>query len=218
MRRMLTFALTAFSAIFSVMDPFGVVPVYLATTASETPASKHRTARRACVTAIAALVLFALTGSSVLAFFGISLGAFRIAGGLLLFLTSLDMLRAEPVRQRTSPEEEAEGVERLDVSIFPLAFPMLAGPGSIATVLLLMSRATSFGHKAIVLACVGLTGLLTFGVLLGGAWAERRLGKTGLHVLNRVMGLLLAGIAVQFILDGLHDVLPDVLPGGARPG
>ena len=202
---MLTFALTSFSAVFSVMDPFSVVPVYLMVTAQDSPAHRRSTALRACLVSVAALLLFAVVGSAILHFFAISLGAFRIAGGVLLFLAALDMLRAVPSRQRTSPEEEAEGVGRPDASVFPLAFPMLAGPGSIATVMLLMARAEHVLEKATVLLTIGFTGTLTFFILLGGTWAERHLGKTGLHVLNRVMGLLLAAIAVQFVVDGIMD-------------
>ena len=204
---MLTFALTSFSAVFSVMDPFGVVPVYLMVTAQDSPKHRKTTALRACLVAVCALLLFAVVGSTILHFFAISLGAFRIAGGVLLFLAALDMLRAVPSRQRTSPEEEAEGVDRPDASVFPLAFPMLAGPGSIATVMLLMGRAEHVLEKATVLVTIAFTGTLTFFILLGGTWAEQHLGKTGLHVLNRVMGLLLAAIAVQFVVDGIYDAM-----------
>ena len=208
---MLAFALSAFSAIFSVVDPFGVVPVYVAMTASDSREHKRRTALRASVTMALALGIFAAVGAYILRFFGLTMGAFRMAGGALLFLLAVDMLRAQPSRQRSTPEEEQEGIEKPDISIFPLAIPMLSGPGSFATVMVLMSRATNVWERGIVFASVTVTAVLTFLILLGAAHAERRLGRTGINVLHRLMGFLLAAIAVQFVVDGLRDVLPSVL-------
>ena len=208
---MLAFALAAFSAVFSVVDPFGVVPVYIAMTAADSREHKRRTALRASVTMVIALALFAAAGVWILRFFGVSIGAFRIAGGVLLLLLAIDMLRAQPSRQRTTPEEEREGLEKPDVSVFPLAIPMLSGPGSFATVMVLMTRANGWWQRGIVFASIFLTGVLTFFILLGAVFAEKRLGKTGINVLHRVMGLLLAAIAVQFVVDGARDVLPHVL-------
>jgi multiple antibiotic resistance protein len=208
---MVAFTLAAFSAIFSVVDPLGVVPVYIAMTAADSRAHKRRTALRASLTMAIALGLFAAAGAFILRFFGVSIGAFRMAGGILLLLLAIDMLRAQPSRQRTTPEEEREGLEKPDVSIFPLAIPMLSGPGSFATVMVLMTRANGWWQRGIVFASIALTGVLTFFILLGASVAERRLGRTGINVLHRVMGLLLASIAVQFVVDGLRDILPHVL-------
>ncbi|HJZ88754.1 MAG TPA: NAAT family transporter [Polyangia bacterium] len=208
---MLSFALAAFSAVFSVVDPFGVVPVYLAMTAADTREHKARTARRAAVALALTLTLFGLLGSYILRFFGISLAAFRIAGGVLLFLYAVDMLRAQRSRQRVTPEEEAEGIEKPDTSIFPLAIPMLSGPGAIATVMMLESRAQGVGEHLFVYAAIAVTSALTFAILLGASAAERRLGRTGMNVLHRVMGLLLAAIAVQFVVDGLAEALPGIV-------
>jgi MarC family membrane protein len=210
---MLTFAVAAFSAVFSVVDPFGVVPVYIAMTAADSREHKRRTALRASVTMAMALGIFAALGAYVLRFFGLTIGAFRIAGGVLLFLLAVDMLRAQPSRQRTTPEEEREGLEKPDVSVFPLAIPMLSGPGSFATVMVLMSRAENVWQRAIVFASIAATAVLTFVILLGATFAEKRLGRTGINVLHRVMGLLLAAIAVQFVIDGARDVLPGILDG-----
>jgi multiple antibiotic resistance protein len=204
----IAFALAALSAVFSVVDPIGVMPVYLAMTANDSPAHKRLTALRAAVASAATLLAFAASGSYILRFFGISLGSFRIAGGLLLFLLSVDMLRAQPSRQRTTPEEEAEGIEKPDVSIFPLAVPMLAGPGAVATVMMLMTRAQGWTQRGIVFGSIGATAIATYLILLGAGAAEKRLGRTGINVLHRVMGLLIAAIAVQFVVDGARDVLP----------
>jgi multiple antibiotic resistance protein len=207
----LAFAMTAFSAVFSVVDPFGVVPVYLAMTADDSAEHKRRTALRASVTMAVALIVFAAVGSYILKFFGISIGAFRIAGGVLLFLLAVDMLRAQPSRQRTTPEEELEGREKPDISIFPLAIPMLSGPGSFATVMVLISRAHNLWEQLFVGAAIVVTAGITFVILIFSSAAARRLGHTGINVLHRVMGLLLAAIAVQFVADGCRDLLPKIL-------
>jgi len=203
--------MTAFSAVFSVVDPFGVVPVYLAMTADDSAEHKRRTALRASVTMAVALIVFAAVGSYILKFFGISIGAFRIAGGVLLFLLAVDMLRAQPSRQRTTPEEELEGREKPDISIFPLAIPMLSGPGSFATVMVLISRAHNLWEQLFVGAAIVVTAGITFIILIFSSAAARRLGHTGINVLHRVMGLLLAAIAVQFVADGCRDLLPKIL-------
>src|SRR5215470_1030930 len=208
---MLAFALSAFSAVFSVVDPLGVVPVYLAMTAADSRVHKRRTAARAPIAMFVTLAVFAASGHYILSFFGISLGAFRIAGGVLLLLLAIDMLRAQKSRQRTTPEEEQEGVEKPDISIFPLAIPMLSGPGAVATVMVLMTRAHGVIERAIIFIAIALVAGITFVVLTGASFAEKRLGQTGINVLHRVMGLLLAAIAVQFIVDGARDVLPTVL-------
>jgi multiple antibiotic resistance protein len=208
---MLAFAISALSAVFSVVDPFGAVPIYLAMTASDSREHKRRTATRAAVAMFITLAIFAGVGTYILAFFGISLGAFRIAGGILLLLLAIDMLRAQKSRQKSTPEEEAEGLEKPDVSIFPLAIPMLAGPGAVATVMVLMTRAHDFTSRLTVFGAIGITAAATYFVLVGAAFAGKRLGQTGINVLHRVMGLILAAIAVQFIADGARDVLPSIV-------
>ena len=203
---MIAFALAAFSAIFSVVDPLGAVPVYLAMTAADSKEHRRRTALRAAVAVFVFLALFAASGVFILKFFGISLGSFRIAGGVLLFLLAVDMVRAQPSRQRTTPEEQQEGVEKVDISLFPLAFPILSGPGAVATVMVLMARARGWREYLIVYAAVFLTAVSCWVTLFAASMAGKRLSQTGLNVLHRVMGLLLAAIAVQFVVDGARDV------------
>ena len=205
---MLRAILVAFSAVFSVADPLGLVPVYLAMTRGYTPSRRRRTAIVASAAMFVTLIVFATAGPSILRFFGLSLGAFRIAGGILLFLMAVDMLRAQPSLQRTSPEQAAETHEAHDVAIFPLAFPMLAGPGAIANAMMQTAGAETAWQQTAIYIAIGLASFATAVVLLIASRAERRLGKTGLSVLERVMGLMLAAIAVQFIVDGIGDVLP----------
>jgi multiple antibiotic resistance protein len=208
---LLSFALVTFSAIFFVVDPFAAVPLFLSITRGDDLAKKRATALKAAAVATVTLLVFAAAGTLIFKLFGITLGAFRIAGGLLLFLMSLDMLRAQRSRVRVSPEEETEGVEKEDVAIIPLGIPMLAGPGSIAMVIVLMGHArSSVVQLTIVVACILVAGVLTYLILRAATVVERTLKQTGLNILNRVMGLVLAAVAVQFVVYGIRDVLPQI--------
>lgn len=212
MRDVLTFGLVAFSAIFFVVDPLACVPIFLAMTSTESQVQKRATALRAAVTSGATLTLFAAAGSLIFRLFGITLGAFKIAGGILLFLVALDMMQARPSRTRSTPEEEQEGMEKADVAIIPLAIPLLAGPGSIATVMMLMARHHEVIYQIPVFLSIFLTAVAIWLTLRSASWIERRLSKTLMNVLMRVMGLILAAIAVEFVVGGLKDVLPRILP------
>ncbi len=218
MADLVTFALVSFSAMFFVVDPFAAVPLFLSMTAGDPPAKRHAMALRASVVATTTLLAFGAAGGFLFQMFGITVGAFKIAGGALLFLMALDMLRAQPSRVRTSPEEQSEGLARDDVAVLPLGIPMLAGPGAIATVTVLMGQAGgSPARVAIVVGCVVLTGLLTLALLRASSFLERTLRQTGLNVLNRLMGLILAAVAVQFVVDGLADVAPQIVAGLGGP-
>ncbi len=199
---MLDFTFTAFTSVLFLVDPPGTVPSFLALTASYTPARRRRTALVACVTATLTLAAFALVGTYLFRYLGLTLAAFQIAGGLILFLVSLDMIRAERKTQENAAEL-AEGATAGDVAVAPLAIPLLAGPAALSTVAVLMSRADSWDKVVSVFAAIGLTGGVAYLTLLLANPIQRRLGTTGIHVLGRVLGLVLAGIAVQFVLDGL---------------
>ncbi len=204
----LSFALSTLTALFVVVDPFGCVPLFVAITEGDPPEHKRRAALRASLVAGFTLTAFALTGSLIFRFLGVSTGAFRIAGGILLFSLGVEMLRAQRSRQRTTPEEEAEGANKPDVSVFPLGIPMLAGPGATSTVMVLVSRAADTLHYAIVLLSIIATLLVTYWVLRGASAIALRLGHTGMNVLERVMGLVVAAVAVQFVVDGIGLVWP----------
>jgi multiple antibiotic resistance protein len=207
----LSFTLVTLSAIFFVVDPFAVIPLFLVITEGDAPAKKRATALKATAVATVTLLVFAAAGTLIFRLFGITLGAFRIAGGILLFLLALDMIRAQRSRVRSSPDEELEGVAKEDVAVIPLGIPMLAGPGSIAIVIVLMSHARrSVTEAAIVVGCIVTTGILTYIILRAAVVVERTLHQTGLNILNRVMGLMLAAVAVQFIVNGIKDVLPQI--------
>jgi multiple antibiotic resistance protein len=205
----LKFAVVAFSAVFFVVDPFVAVPFFMAITADDPAEKRRKMALRASVAAFITLTLFALAGGLIFQAFGVSLGAFKIAGGLMLFLMALDMMRAQPSRTRSTSEEQEEGIAREDVAIVPMAIPMLAGPGSIATVMMLMSRAAwQVVPTAAVFVAIAVTCLISWLLLRSAAAAERFLSKTALHVAQRVMGLLLAAVAVEFVVGGVRDLLP----------
>lgn len=216
MLELFSLALVSFSALFFVVDPFAVIPLFLSITRGDSLAKRRSTALKAAVASTVTLLAFAAAGGLIFKLFGITLGAFRIAGGILLFLMGLDMMRAQRSRVRASPEEELEGVEKDEVAIIPLAIPMLAGPGSIATVTVLMSKAQqSVVQIAIVVACVLLTGMLTYVILRAAILVERTLKQTGLNILNRIMGLILASVAVQFVVTGVRDVIPQITATGS---
>ena len=208
MSNLFTFGLLALTSVFFVVDPIAVVPVFLAMTAHETPAQRQRTALRASVATGITLIAFALAGHLIFRAFGISLGAFKIAGGVLLFMLALDMMQARPSRTRTTPEERREGIDKEDVAIIPLAIPLLSGPGSIATVMVLMAQRPDWTYAVPVLLSIVVTAALTFLMLRGASWLEHRLSRTFMNVLMRVMGLILAAVAVEFIVGGIKDVLP----------
>jgi multiple antibiotic resistance protein len=211
MKQWLTFSLLSFSAIFFVVDPMGVIPVFIAITRNDSPEKRRDMARRATVAAFFILSTFAIAGTLIFRVFGVTLGAFKVAGGVLLLLTSIEMLKAQPQRTRTSPEEQQEGAEKEDVAIFPLAIPLLAGPGSIATVTALMGRAGRILFAVPVIASIAITCAASYAMLIAADRIQGFFGVTGLSVMNRVIGLIIGAIAVQFMFDGLRDTFPGLL-------
>jgi multiple antibiotic resistance protein len=205
----LEFAFVAFTAVLFVVDPFAAVPIFLVITRGDSPERRRRTALRASVATFVTLCLFGVAGGVIFKAFGISLGAFKAAGGLMLLLMALDMMRAQPSRTRTSKEEEEESVEKEDVAIVPMAIPMLAGPGAIATVMVLMSRAAWQPVRTVsVLGSVAITCLIGWLLLRSASGVERFLKKGILNVFERVMGLLLAAVAFEFLIGGLKELMP----------
>jgi multiple antibiotic resistance protein len=203
-----TFSLLSLSAIFFVVDPMGVIPIFIAMTRNDSTEKRKRMAKRASIAAFVILSTFAVAGTLIFKVFGVTLGAFKVAGGILLLLTAIEMLRAQQSRTRVTPEEEKEGAEKEDVAIFPLAIPLLAGPGSIATVTALMGRAGRIIFAIPVILSIAITCASAYAMLLGAERIQRLMGVTGLTVMNRVIGLIIGAIGVQFIFDGLGDRFP----------
>ena len=204
MEELSRFALVTLTAVLFIVDPIAVVPTYLVITQDEAPDERRRTALRACIAMTLLLVVFAATGTSLFRAFGITLPAFRTAGGLILWFVALDMLHGER-RTQEGRDELIEGQAKEDVALTPLAIPMLAGPGAISTVIVLASQAEGAAHTAIVYGSIVVTGLVSFVALRLGEPLLGRLGKTGIRVVTRVMGLLLAAVAVQFVLSGVKE-------------
>ncbi len=202
-------SLVSFSAIFFVVDPFAAVPFFLAMTREDTPGKRRETALRASLTAGLVLATFAVAGAWIFRLLGSSFPAFRIAGGLILLLLAVDMIRTQPSRTRITESEVEAGAGKEDVAIVPLAMPLLAGPGSIATAVVLMARAreAEWWRAIPVLGAIAVTAALCYVILAGAARIERVLGRTGLAILERAAGLLLVAVAVQFMLDGLAEGL-----------
>ncbi len=211
MKEWLSFSLLSLSAIFFVVDPMGVIPVFIAMTHADPPEKRRSMAKRASVTAFFILSLFAVAGTLIFRVFGITLGAFKVAGGVLLLLTSIEMLKAQQRRTLVTPEEELEGVQKEDVAIFPLAIPLLAGPGSIATVTALMGKAGRILFAIPVILSIAVTCAASYAMLVGAERIQRILGVTGINVMNRVIGLIIGAIAVQFMFDGLRDTFPGLV-------
>jgi len=202
---------TIFLTVFIVVDPFGIVPVFISLTAGMPQAKRRATVLKAVIAAFAVLSLFIFTGNAILRFLGIQPGSFFIAGGILMFIVSIDLLLGKPGRTKTSGEEGSEGRE--EVSIFPLAIPMLAGPGAITTVLLYASEAKLPGLILPVLAGSAALALgIAAATMLLSSFFLRVLGKTGVSVIERIMGIVLTGLSVQFVYDGLVKL--HVIAGG----
>ena len=197
------FLITAFVALFVVIDPIGLAPLFIALTSGMSTSRRRAIAIRATVVAIGLLLVFSIFGDNILEFAGISMPAFRIAGGILLFLTALDMLFQRRQKRREDSAEE-EDLDDDDPSVFPLAIPLIAGPGSITTIILLVGQTDgTTGYAAVMGVLFGILAL-TFLMFLMAATIERLLGKTGITIITRLLGMLLAALAVQFVLDGLR--------------
>ncbi|KIC11141.1 MarC family transcriptional regulator [Leisingera sp. ANG-M1] len=193
--------ITSFVTLFVIIDPIGLTPIFIALTQGMPPARRRAIALRATITAAVLLALFAALGEAVLGFIGISMPAFRVAGGILLFLTALDMLFERRNKRR---EDRSEEDDFDDPSIFPLAIPLIAGPGSIATVILLAGQQPGLAGFAMVMGVVAAVLAILLVMCLFSGLFERLLGKTGITVVTRLLGMLLAALSVQFVLDGLR--------------
>ncbi|MGR3374562.1 MarC family protein [Pseudooceanicola nanhaiensis] len=194
--------ITAFVALFVIIDPIGLTPLFAALTQGDPQSRRRAVGIRACLVALFILSLFTIFGEAVLGFVGISMPAFRIAGGILLFLTALDMLFERRTKRREDKADEEEDGD--DPSVFPLAIPLIAGPGAIATVILLAGRDPGLPG---ILSTIGVTVavlLVVFALFLTAGLLERLLGRVGINVVTRLLGMLLAALSVQFVLDGLR--------------
>ena len=200
------FSLLALSSIFFLVDPFAALPTFLAVTAGADQKRRRLMARKASLTAWVVLSAFSLAGQYLFRIFGITLPAFEIAGGIILLLIGLDMLQAKRSPTQESQEESAAAASKEDAGIVPLGVPMLAGPGSITSVMVLVGQVRIWWQMAAILASILVTAVICFLVLGNSDKVARALGETGIRILVRVMGLLLVALAVQYFVNGLVDL------------
>ena len=200
------FSVLAVSSIFFLVDPFAALPTFLAITDGSNAGRRRRMAAKASITAWVALSVFGILGKYLFKMFGITLPAFEIAGGIILLLIGLDMLEAKrsPTQEATGDREDAAAKE--DAGIVPLGIPMLAGPGSITSVMVLVGQAQNSWQMGIILLAIALTAAVCYLVLGNSDRVARMLGATGIRILVRVMGLLLVALAVQYFVNGMVDL------------
>jgi multiple antibiotic resistance protein len=203
---LLQVSLIAFTSIFVLVDPFAAIPTFLVMTSDSTRPQRRRMALRAGWTCFTVLAVFGIAGSFIFRLFGITLPAFKIAGGIILGLIGLDMVQARRSPTKETPGDTQESLEKEDVGIIPLGIPMLAGPGSISTVMVLLSQSADWRHGLIIFSAIAFTSAISYVILAAADRVRSFLGETGIRILTRMMGLLLTAIAVQFVLNGLKDL------------
>ncbi len=202
------FSALALSSIFFLVDPFAAMPTFIAVTAGSDDARRRRIARKASLTALIFLSAFAVAGQYIFKMFGITLPAFEIAGGVILLLIGLDMLEARrsPTQETTGDTEAASSKDAEDAGIVPLGIPMLAGPGAIASVMVLVGQVRTTWQMVAILAAIAVTAAICYLVLGNSDKVARVLGDTGIRILVRIMGLLLVALAVQYFVNGMVDL------------
>lgn len=189
-----------------IMDPLGNLPFFLLFTEGNSPSERRRVAAASSLTACMILIVFGMTGDAILRFFGIGLPAFQLAGGFIFFIYALQMLHVIPGSLKSTSEEKQEGVEKENVALVPLATPLLAGPGAITVVLVWQETPENPVHTALLLSAIVMACLIVYLVFHFGARIVRAMGVGGIRVVTRLMGLLLAVIAVQFMVSGFQQI------------
>jgi multiple antibiotic resistance protein len=206
LKDILQFSFVSLSSIFFIVDPLATIPSFLVMTVEDSEAKRRQMARQAAWTCFLVLSVFSLAGTLIFKLFGITLPAFKIAGGLILFLVAMDMLQARRSGTQEVTEERLEGAVKEDVGVTPLGIPMLAGPGAISTVMVLIGQSRNWWQTIPVFAAIAITAIASYFLLAGANRVRRFLGETGIRILMRLMGLVLTAIAVQFVLNGFVDL------------
>lgn len=208
----LTGLIKAAFALFAIVDPVGVIPIFLLATQGYTLAQSHAAARIAALTVLGVLTLFTFLGEPLLMFFGIRLAAFAVAGGLLLLLLALSMVQAHVSPQRQTRDEAVEAEEKDAVGVVPLGIPLLAGPGAITHVIVAAGAAQgNLAHQSMLLIPVAAVAFSVWLAFRAAPLIARRLGRTGIHVVTRLMGLIIAAISIEMIAGGLGKLFPGLL-------
>jgi multiple antibiotic resistance protein len=211
MNENLAFALLAFTSYFSIVNPLSTMPVFMTMTSELTPKQQRITARKAVIAAFITMMAFAFSGQLLFSFFGISANAFRVVGGIIFFQMGSDMLQARLGRVKVQEDEVKSYVS--DISITPLAIPLICGPGAITNSIVMMQDADNTIKKLLLIGMIILILTITYMILAAGSAISKVLGETGNKVLLRLMGLIVMVIAVEFFLSGLKPILKDILPG-----
>ena len=199
------YILLAASSLFVIVDPLATAPAFLAMTPNDTPEQRLRTARIACFTMAVVLLAFSVTGTVIFKVFGITMPAFQIAASIVLLLIALDMLRVQRSRVQETREETRAGTEKTDIAITPLAIPMLAGPGAISTTILLQNEAKTIPQHIALYGCILLVAVASYLVFRIAVRSARWLNPIAMSIAIRIMGLLLAAVAVQFMLNAIKE-------------
>jgi len=210
---LLEYMLLASTSLFVIIDPIATIPAFLAITPTDTPEQRMRMARLACLVAAGVLIAFVLFGEMLFRLLGITLSAFKIAGSIVLLLIALDMLRARRSPVQETAEETDAAAAKEDIAITPLAIPMLAGPGAISTAVLLRSQAKDYYQVIALLFCIGFVCLVSYFVLrFAASHGVRWISPIAMRITTRIMGLLLAAVAIQFILDAVAEQKSKLFP------
>jgi multiple antibiotic resistance protein len=206
----LSFALVAFSSLIVIINPLMVTSVFITLTSSATPEAKRAISRKTTLTAFIVLLAFAISGSLIFKFFSITIGAFQIAGGIILFSVAMGMLHAQTSRTKQTPEEMDEAMSREDIAVVPLAIPIVSGPGAITTVVVLSGETRAIPNMAILFLAIVVSMVIVFVMLRNASSIQKFMGPSGLNITTRLMGLVLAAVAVQFVVHGIASVLPEL--------
>ena len=201
-----------FAGLVAILNPIGVIPIFINLTYNQTAVERNRTALMAAVTVGTVLGVSLLCGEWILKFFGISVASFQVAGGILILYNSLSMLQAKMNATRQTEEEAQETAEREDVAVVPIGVPLTAGPGAISTVILYGHKPALFGQTLILFGGIGVTSVIVWAAFRLAPFISRALSRTGINIVTRLMGLIMASIGIEFIAAGLRVLFPSLTP------
>jgi len=207
----LTGYIKIFTTLLVIVDPLGIIPIFISLTRGSTDEERRHIARTTSITVAAVLVAAALTGKALLDFFGISIASFKIGGGILLLLTSIAMMQAKRAPGKQTREEAEEAEEKESIAVVPIGMPLLAGPGAISSVIIYTQASFQPLHVGLIIVSILLVALLTWATLIAAIPVSKAMSKTSINIVTRLMGLLLAAIAIEFITGGLSQLFPGLV-------
>lgn len=204
---LISYSLVAFSSLFTLVNPIGFTAIFLSMVDGMTRSEKRKIALKGVITASIVLIVFSLVGRLVFSFFGITIDAFKIVGGILFFRSGINLLESKISRTRTTPKEMEEAGTKYEMAFTPIGVPMIAGPGAITSVMILSAEATTFNYRLILLGVIIIIMIITLFFAYLGEKITNYVGTTGMRIIQRIMGLILMVIAIQFIIDGLTPIV-----------